>query len=315
MDGTDLSVIVPTRNRSAVLRLCLERLLEQEPGDLGYEVIVVDDGSEDDTGDVVSQMMSETERHLLYVRQAARGPAAARNAGVRSAQGTVVLFTGDDILASPWMVAEHIFAHRELAGDHVAVLGYVTWAREIEVTPFMTWLENGGPQFKYWAIEDGENVSYFHFYTCNISLKRRFLLEQGGFDEDFPYASYEDIELGRRLAGYGLRIVYRPDAVGYHWHPTSLEDAIARMRRVGASYVIYCRKTGEWPRLRGDGASPRWRRVASGWRHLLSHRLASVLQTRMVAGGLYGYLMSRAMEEGIQDVLQASDSISAQLQR
>lgn len=315
MGRTDLSVVVPTRNRSAVLRRCLERLLEQEPGDLGYEVIVVDDGSDDDTRDVVHRMTSETARPLLYVRQEARGPAAARNAGVGCAQGTVVLFTGDDILAAPRMVAEHLSAHRGLPGDHVAVLGYVTWAREVEVTPFMTWLENGGPQFKYWAIEDGENVPYFHFYTCNISLKKKFLLEHGNFDEDFPYASYEDVELGRRLAGHGLRIVYRPGAVGYHWHPTSLEEAIGRMRRVGASYVIYCRKTGEWPRLRCDGARPRWRRVASGWRHSLSHRLASVLERRMVVGGIYGYLMSRAMEEGMKDVLQASDAISAQLQR
>ncbi|KPL11560.1 hypothetical protein AMJ71_00265 [candidate division TA06 bacterium SM1_40] len=312
MDRPELSVIVPTRTRSAVLRRCLKALLGQEPESLAYEVIVVDDGSTDDTCGAVHEAATGTDRAILYVRQETRGPAAARNRGLEYARGRVVLFTGDDIIASERMLSTHMSTHRSMPDENVAVLGHVTWAPEITVTPFMAWLESGGPQFKYWAIEDQEDVPYQHFYTSNISLNKDFLDRYGSFDEDFPFASYEDIELGRRLVQQGLRIVYRREAVGYHWHPTSLDEAIDRMRRVGASYVMYCRKTDDWPRVKRGGGLLRWRRMASRYRYGLSYRLGSALETKMVAGGVYQYLMRRAMEEGMKDVIQAGDPISAQ---
>ena len=101
------------------------------------------------------------------------------------------------------------------------MLGYVTWSPEIKVTPFMRWLERGGPQFKYWTINNPQNVSWRHLYTANISFKRQFLLEDGFFDEDFPNAAYEDTELGYRLHQRGLRIVYNKRAVAYHYHAIS----------------------------------------------------------------------------------------------
>ncbi len=90
------SVIVPTRDRPAVLSRCLEALRNQE--DIDLEVIVVDDGSSDQVGVQAVAAAHETSR---VVRLTGRGPAAARNAGASAATNATVLFTDDDCIPDP----------------------------------------------------------------------------------------------------------------------------------------------------------------------------------------------------------------------
>jgi glycosyltransferase involved in cell wall biosynthesis len=87
-----ISAVVPTFNRIATLRQTLTALAAQDYPD--YEIIVVDDGSSDGTGDVVTREFPA----VRYVRQPNRGPAAARNVGIRAALGDIVAFTDDDCL-------------------------------------------------------------------------------------------------------------------------------------------------------------------------------------------------------------------------
>jgi cellulose synthase/poly-beta-1,6-N-acetylglucosamine synthase-like glycosyltransferase len=82
--------------------------------------------------------------------------------------------------------------------------------------------------FKYFELGDSEvELPYWKFWACQISLKRSFLLENGLFREH-KGAAHEDVELGYRLWRKGLRIIYLPRALGNHYHPENLQQAIRR---------------------------------------------------------------------------------------
>jgi GT2 family glycosyltransferase len=158
----------------------------------------------------------------------------------------LILFIGDDIVAAADLLAEHVSRHRQYPQEHVGVLGFITWSPEIEISPFMRWLENG-TQFGYPHLEGhSEADAEVFFLSSNISLKTDFLLRNGFFfDEEFPYAAFEDIELGGRLKRSGLILKYNKKALGYHYHPTSLAEACQRMIKVGASWCILAKKSGK----------------------------------------------------------------------
>ena len=269
-----------------------------------YEIIIVDDGSIDGTNKTMEVLKEYSPVPLKLFQQAQKGPAAARNIGIRNAEGEIVLIIGDDVISLPTLLEEHILWHKKYPSDNIAVLGFTTWSPQIEITPFMRWLENGGPQFKYWSIKDKENVGYVHFYTSNISFKRDFPLKNGVFDEDFPYASYEDTELGFRLEKKGLRIVYNDRAIGYHYHYTSLNDALNRMERVGLSRQIYLSKVGgDIQNADRNGRSP-LREFLSAVKFNLFKLVGHVAERRFVAPKVYSYLMDMAMSEGFNKKLQ-----------
>lgn len=236
--GLRLTVVMPTYNRCELLGRALRGLLEQTASPESYEIVVADDGSTDGTPAVL-EGVGAPEARLRYVRQENKGPAAARNLGVREAKGEIILFTGDDCLPDKGLIAEHMRAY-EAEGD-VGVVGHVTWHPELEITPFMAYLEEGA-QFGFGKIEDPENVTPWHFYTANCSVKRHWIEEAGGFDEEFKHAAFEDVELAHRMQQRGLRIVYRPAARTYHHHETTLERHLVRQRLCGRAAALFYRK-------------------------------------------------------------------------
>lgn len=247
MGNKSVTIIIPTYNRKDVLEKCLAALSNQTYPKNNYEIIVIDDGSFDGTEIMMKSYSDDFPCPLKYFRQENKGPAAARNVGIKNASGQIILFTGDDIIAQPNFIEEHMKWHELYPQNNTSVLGLITWSTDIVITPFMYWLENGGPQFHYWKIKDKKEVdSKDYFYTSNISLKKNFLLESNHFfDEDFPYAAYEDIELGTRLKQQGLLLKYNKNAVGYHHHFTSLESFCQRMIKVGESRRIMKKKQRE----------------------------------------------------------------------
>lgn len=215
-----LSVVVPTLGRSAVLPRALAALAAQRDAP-PFEVIVVVDAA----GDLPAEASADK---VLVARRA--GASAARNAGIREAAGDVVLFLGDDILASPRLLAEHRVWHDRLPAEEVAVLGLVE--RHGRATAFERWLDHG-MQSDYGAIR-GDRAGWGQFYTTNVSVKKTFLERVGGFDEDLPFL-YEDLDLGRRLHDEGLDLRFEPRASATHDHPATLATWQARMRAVGAA--------------------------------------------------------------------------------
>lgn len=243
MHEIQLSVVIPTYNRKGILKSCLEALFNQDISHDRYEILVVDDDSDDGTEQMMKKMLKEAPALLRYFRQEKKGPAAAKNIGIKNSRGEIVLFINDDIIVTPSLIQEHIKSHRKSPDPRIAVLGYVTWHPEIKVTPLMDWLENGGPQFDYDGIES-DKTDWKRFYTCNISLKKDFLINNGLFDEDFPHASFEDIELGYRLAKKRLVILYNKNAMGYHYHKIDSIQAYCEHRKkiIGKSHWLLYQK-------------------------------------------------------------------------
>jgi GT2 family glycosyltransferase len=224
----ELSIVIPTYRRRDALPRTLEALERQTTSPDRFEAIVVDDPVDDDSAAVAALLRPE--RRPFAVRQLhrdGRGVSAARNAGWRAAEADLVMFVGDDILLRPDAVEQHLRWHERNPEEEAGVLGRVEWAGELRVTPFMRWLEHG-IQFDYLSL-GGDEAPWTHFYTANISLKRVMLARVDGFDEErFPFL-YEDLDLGRRLAAEGFRLLYNRDAVGEHLHPTGVDEWRRRM--------------------------------------------------------------------------------------
>lgn len=224
----EVSVVIPTLGRPRRLTRALDRLARQQRVDPGkFEMLVVTDARGSNRG--AAAPVGDRPYRVRALAATIAGASAARNLGWRNARAPIVLFLGDDILARPNLLAEHLSWHRHHPEPEVGVLGSVEWADELRVTPFMRWLESG-IQFDYNTIV-GCEAKWWHLYTANVSLKRAMLERVGGFDEGFPFL-YEDLDLGKRLDEEGFRLLYNRRAVGEHLHETTVADWQARVALV-----------------------------------------------------------------------------------
>lgn len=236
---TFVSIIIPTFNRSKTLEKSLSHFIKQDYPKDKTEIVVIDDGSSDNSKKTVNNIKIKLPKklRLKYLFQKNKGPSSARNLGIKNCFGSIVIIVNDDTFPIKEFISEHIKFHSLFPKINFAVLGYTTWSPEIKITPFMRWLENGGPLFSYHQIS-GVKINWQQAWTSNISYKKEFLLKNGLFDEDFPFAAWEDIELAYRLYKKGMKFRYNKKAIGYHYHPTTLKSSIRKMRTQGKSVVI-----------------------------------------------------------------------------
>ena len=274
---TALSVVIPTLNRFDALDDTLTALDAQACDPQDVEVVVVDNGRD---GATASRLATRSGRLPLRVlHEPTPGPAAARNTGVREAAAPVVLLLGDDMRpADAGLLGHHLELHAADPRPMFAVLGRVAWRPDKPVTPFMHWLEHGGPQFDFDALRPGPIPAARSFYTSHVSLKVAALDAVGGFDERFPFAAVEDIEIGLRLEEAGLELVYHPELLVHHDHLYVPNGFAARQARVGASARLMKELHGS----RGLLPEPRW-----SWPlHRAARPLLDALATRPLRPGL-----------------------------
>ena len=197
-----ITVIIPTYNRALILKDTLAAYSRQSVRKDVFEVIVVDDGSSDETASIISKKASSLGYHLRFFSQSNKGPGQARNWAISEAAAPLVLITGDDIIPHENMLWEHLLKHHQAPSQFRAVLGKVEWDPRIPISFFMHFItEISNYQFGFHQITNPESTSFRFFYTSNISLKTEFLRSQAGFHPDFLHAAYEDIELGREMVG------------------------------------------------------------------------------------------------------------------
>ncbi|MGH9357172.1 MAG: glycosyltransferase family 2 protein [Terriglobia bacterium] len=235
MSEPNLSVVIPTYNREPILKKALEAYCQQTARKEILEVLAVDDGSVDGTGEMVAEMSKTSPVPIRYLHQGNSGQAAARNHGIREARGELILLSDDDVIPSPVAVAEHLAWHMENPELKAGVVGSVPYSPEVHPTPFQQWWGLDGVRYHPPCLFPGHGVAFQFMQFCNTSLKARFLHDVGPFDENFRTFGYEDNEFAYRLAKAGGKIYFNPAAVGYHYKRVTFSDACRSMQKSAAS--------------------------------------------------------------------------------
>jgi GT2 family glycosyltransferase/glycosyltransferase involved in cell wall biosynthesis len=243
--GRRISVVVPTFNRQDSLLKCLRALERQSILSQEFEVIVIDDASTDGTAEMLSSCPVSFE--LKYFKQVKGGPGTARNEGIRRAEGEIVLFIGDDIMADERLLEEHLLAHAQRHEPGTAILGHIDWEPGLQRSAVMDFVcGDSSLQFAYTHIPKLGSLDYRFFYTSNISLRRQFLVDAASdgviFDPCFSFAAFEDSEFAFRLAKRGLEIHYCARALVYHEHWMDLDSFSRREYCAGRMAVVFYRK-------------------------------------------------------------------------
>jgi glycosyltransferase involved in cell wall biosynthesis len=237
------SVVIPTYNRQPILEKCLKALEKQQlrAGSpvTGYEVVVVDDGSTDNTLEWLARHSGELS-HTRTLSQDHQGPAAARNLGVEQALGDTIIFIDSDLVVTEYFLQAHaealIEGQQSLGSDRLFTYGWVINTCNFE-----------NPTSESYKLTD---FSAAFFATGNVAIARKWLILAGLFDTSFQLYGWEDLELGVRLKQLGLKLFKCPSAVGYHWHPPFTLDQIPRMidREIqrGRMGVLFYQKHPTW---------------------------------------------------------------------
>ncbi len=212
----------------------MERLAVQQAPPGNFELLVVDDGSSDGTQKMVAKMARTLPYEVRLIAQAHSGPGAAHNRGAKEARATVIHFLANDMLAIPGAVKAHWEMHQRHPQRHVAVVGDIRQSEELPPTA----LHRAMDPFKDWHRREKKNLGEFDFWVSNLSMKRAFFLEHGLFWEH-PEPAMEDLELGNRLFRRGMKLLYCPEALAYHYHPQTIESVIQRAYVTGRNFHLY----------------------------------------------------------------------------
>ncbi|MCI4624572.1 MAG: glycosyltransferase [Candidatus Magnetoovum sp. WYHC-5] len=204
------SVIIPAYNAQKTIGMCLDALMKQTYTD--YEVIVIDDGSSDNTASIVNAYP------VRYVRQENSGPACARNRGVSLSSGEVILFTDSDCIPSQNWISEMVSVF-EADPEVVAIKGVYKTNQSQLIARFA----QAEFEERYDICQKSKTISMVDTYSA--AYKKDIFTTAGGFDESFPTANNEDTELSYKMSSKGYKMVFNPKVVVYHLgHPSSVWD-------------------------------------------------------------------------------------------
>lgn len=217
MSQFEISVIIPTYNRANTLKNCLEILLNQDYPKEKFEIIVVDDGSRDDTKAVIDSLKDRANiRYLKHERNL--GISASRNSGIKNAKGGIIAFIDDDCIAGSNWLSSIAAAHKRYPDEYV-IQGEV---RSLEKTKSIvqlsvTLIRDEISQYRGYAATDGSGKVYSNFIgTGNLSLKSSLFSKFSVFfDENFRVLEDRDFYL--QLKAKNIKILYVPEISLAHY--------------------------------------------------------------------------------------------------
>jgi GT2 family glycosyltransferase len=238
-----VSVVIPTFHRPDALQKTLAALMDIDyPSDL-YEVIVVDDGADDQAREVVEEFGRETP-NVRYLRQDHAGVASARNRGAEAAKGDLLVFLDDDMVVRPDHIRRHV-ENQARFGDAM-VNGHWEFApnllADLERSPFgrfrieiEDWVQDGIEKEPI----SGDLLRPAGVTACNLGVRAHTFARLGGFDESFPYAGCEDQDLSLRAREAGMPFIYdRSIDLLHQDRRLSLKEFGERQRRGATTHVF-----------------------------------------------------------------------------
>ncbi len=220
-----VSVVIPVHNRPGDIAACLSSLSAVDNAGAAVETIVVDDGSTDETAEVISRF--EVKRLLTGRR---RGASFCRNHGASRATGDILVFLDSDCTVDEGWVGELLAAFRD---PEVTASGGLVDSREDKKGLDRYEQAKSSLMMGRRRRDSRDEGHFFYLPSCNLAVKKEHFLALGGFREDLAVG--EDVDLCWRLVDKGGVIVYRPSAVVYHRHRNALQDFCARRFDYGTS--------------------------------------------------------------------------------
>ncbi len=253
---SEFSVIIPTRDRPALLTQCLQGLVAQD-FPKPFEVLVLDDGGNYDLSPFEERFRPLLSLKLL--RQDNAGPATARNRAAQLARGERLAFIDDDCIPSPsWLSEFHALSlehpRAALGGQTINLLNDNRYSQASQRLL----------DFVYRYHSQPENAGGRFFASNNLCLSRAEFWELGGFNENFPMASSEDREFSLRWTNTGRSHVFAPRAVVGHQHYL---EAASFLRQ----HFNYGRGSHRHESIRRSLPHPPKREVSAFWRGLLKY--------------------------------------------
>ncbi len=241
MSELQISVVIPSYQRRAVLQRALQALARQTLVPSLYEVIVVVDGSEDGTREMLAQFLAPYKLRSIW--QTNRGRATACNTGIRAATGNIIVLLDDDMEGAPGLLEAHLRLHQ--SKQCLGVLGAVPVAIDQPSTSVVKYVSAKYEQYHERMSQIGYKLTIGDFYTGNFSIRRSVLLDVGLFDETFTIYGNEDLDLLIRLLKVGIELVYNPDALAHQHYLKNFTGLAQDTMAEGQTAVQLARKHPE----------------------------------------------------------------------
>jgi len=238
----DAAIIIPTFNRCDVLIQTLGNLSKLDYPESRWELVVVDDGSNDNTEMAVRTWINCNRLRARYIRQENSGPAKARNLGVAATRAEVLVFIDNDILVQPDFLQKHVEAITKNRGCWI--MGRIAFSAKLLETPFGRY--RASLTEKFYDLHSSNKIEETNGITAaNLSLPISDFNRLGAFDEKFTIASSEDWDLGIRAREMGIKVLYHPGITVVHndW-AVSLEKFCERQMLYSVSDVLLWQKYG-----------------------------------------------------------------------
>jgi glycosyltransferase involved in cell wall biosynthesis len=230
-----LSIIVPVYNGAKTISSCIQHVQNIDYPREEYEIIIVDNNSDDDTRDIIQTY------DVKYLFEKKKGPGAARNLGARKARGEILGFIDSDCLVGRTWARE--VEKSFIDGNVAAVVGLPDHTRRSTDD-----LMHSIDYQKYWEREQSSGKPLHKICGANCAIRKEVFLELGGFDEDL--LCFQDIELGFRIVENGYSIEYNPNLRVKHISLDTLDTRIDKMCRHGFYEYIAFKKHMNNPDIR-----------------------------------------------------------------